>query len=103
MVRLRQPGGGGQGVHRDAGRDGGEVEGAGAQGAAAGQGQGDAEAGEDQGGAIRPGELLPAAHHVAEKHGTSTATARRGLRLLAKIGFAQPVRGHPYIALHPEP
>jgi DNA-binding GntR family transcriptional regulator len=54
-------------------------------------------------GAIRPGELLPPAHHVAEKHGTSTATARRGLRLLAKIGFAQPVPGHPYIALHPEP
>jgi hypothetical protein len=40
---------------------------------------------------------------VAEKHGTSTATARRGLRLLAKIGFAQAVPGHPYIALHPEP
>jgi DNA-binding transcriptional regulator YhcF (GntR family) len=50
-------------------------------------------------GAIRPGELLPAAHRVAEKHGT----ARRGLRLLAEIGFAQPVPGHPYIALHPEP
>ena len=54
-------------------------------------------------GAIRPGELLPSAHHVAEKHGTSTATARRGLKLLAKIGFAQAVPGHPYIALHPEP
>ena len=54
-------------------------------------------------GAIRPGELLPAAHRVAEKHGTSTATARRGLRLLAKIGFAQAEPGHPYIALHPEP
>ena len=54
-------------------------------------------------GAIRPGELLPAAHRVAEKHGTSTATARRGLRLLAEIGFAQAVPGHPYIALHPEP
>ena len=54
-------------------------------------------------GAIRPGELLPAAHHIAEKHGTSTATARRGLRLLAKIGFARAVPGHPYIALHPEP
>ena len=54
-------------------------------------------------GAIRAGDLLPAAHQVAEKHGTSTATARRGLRLLARIGFAQAVPGHPYIALHPEP
>ena len=54
-------------------------------------------------GAIRPGELLPSAHRVAEKHGTSTATARRGLRLLAKIGFAQPVPGSSYMALHPEP
>ncbi len=54
-------------------------------------------------GAIRTGELLPTAHHVAKKHGTSTATARRGLRLLAKIGFAQAVPGQPYIALHPEP
>lgn len=54
-------------------------------------------------GAIRAGELLPAAHEVAEKYGTSTATARRGLRLLARIGFAQAVPGHPYIALHPEP
>jgi DNA-binding transcriptional regulator YhcF (GntR family) len=54
-------------------------------------------------GVIRPGELLPAAHHVAWKHGTSAATARRGLRLLAKIGFAQPVPGHSYMALYPEP
>jgi DNA-binding GntR family transcriptional regulator len=54
-------------------------------------------------GAIRPGELLPPAHRVAEKHGTSTATARRALRLLAKIGFAMPVPGYPYMALHPEP
>jgi DNA-binding transcriptional regulator YhcF (GntR family) len=54
-------------------------------------------------GAIQVGELLPAAHRVAEKHGTSIATARRGLRLLAKIGFAQAVPGHPYIALRPEP
>jgi len=54
-------------------------------------------------GAIRAGELLPAAHRIAAEHGTGTATARRGLRLLAKIGFAQAVPGHPYIALHPEP
>jgi DNA-binding GntR family transcriptional regulator len=54
-------------------------------------------------GAIRAGELLPPAHRVAEKHGTSIATARRGLRLLAKIGFAQAVPGSPYMALHPEP
>jgi DNA-binding transcriptional regulator YhcF (GntR family) len=54
-------------------------------------------------GAIRAGEFLPAAHEVAEKHGTSIATARRGLRLLAKIGFAQPMAGEPYVALHPEP
>jgi DNA-binding transcriptional regulator YhcF (GntR family) len=54
-------------------------------------------------GTIQAGEILPAAHRVAEKHGTSTATARRGLRLLARIGFAQAVPGHPYIALYPEP
>ena len=54
-------------------------------------------------GAIHAGEFLPSADRVAEKHGTSTATARRGLRLLARIGFAEAVPGHPYIALHPEP
>ncbi len=53
-------------------------------------------------GAIRPGEPLPPAHRVAEEHGTSTSTARRGLRLLAKIGFAAPVPGYAYMALHPE-
>jgi DNA-binding transcriptional regulator YhcF (GntR family) len=54
-------------------------------------------------GAIRPGDLLPPARRVAEVHGTSTSTARRGLRLLAKIGFAAPVPGYAYMALHPEP
>ena len=53
-------------------------------------------------GSIRPGELLPAAHRVAEQHGTSASTARRGLRLLADLGWATPVPGYPYIALLPE-
>jgi DNA-binding transcriptional regulator YhcF (GntR family) len=54
-------------------------------------------------GAIQPGELLPPVRRVAEKHGTSTSTARRGLRLLAEIGWAKPVPGYPYMALCPEP
>ena len=46
---------GGDRVHEDAGADRGEVEGPGAEGAAAVQGQGDAEAGEDQGGGVGDG------------------------------------------------
>jgi hypothetical protein len=46
---------GGDGVHEDAGADGGQVEDAGAEGAAAVQGEGDAEAGEDQGGGVGDG------------------------------------------------
>ena len=53
-------------------------------------------------GAIQPGELLPPAHRVARQHGTSTSTARRGLRLLAQLGWATPVPGYPYMALRPE-
>lgn len=54
-------------------------------------------------GAIQAGEFLPSADRVAEKHGTSIATARRGLRLLAKIGFARAMPGNSYMALHPKP
>jgi DDE superfamily endonuclease len=32
----------------------------------------------------------------------STSTARRGLRLLAELGWAKPVPGYPYMALRPE-
>ena len=53
-------------------------------------------------GSINPGEFLPAAHLVAEQHGISAATARRGLRLLADLGWATPILGHPYMALLPE-
>ncbi len=53
-------------------------------------------------GIIRPGELLPPASRVAEKHETSASTARRGLRLLANLGWAEPVPGYPYMALRPE-
>src|SRR2546430_13175293 len=53
-------------------------------------------------GSIRPGELLPTAHRLAEQHGTSASTARRGLRLLADLGWATPVPGCPYMALLPE-
>ena len=53
-------------------------------------------------GSIRPGELLPTAHRVAERHGTSSSTARRGLRLLADLGWATPVPSCAYMALLPE-
>jgi len=52
-------------------------------------------------GRIRHAALLPPAHRLAEDHGVSTATARRGLRLLASLGFARPVPGHPYQAIRP--
>jgi DNA-binding GntR family transcriptional regulator len=53
-------------------------------------------------GTIAPGDLLPPAHRVASQHGTSISTARRGLRLLAQIGWAKPVPGYPYLALRPD-
>lgn len=52
-------------------------------------------------GIICPGELLPPARRVGEKHGTSASTARRALRLLAQIGWAEPVAGCLYMALRP--
>jgi DNA-binding GntR family transcriptional regulator len=38
---------------------------------------------------------------LAEEHGVSTATVRRGLRLLSDLGFARYVPGHPYQAIRP--
>ena len=38
-------------------------------------------------GRIRHADRLPPAHRLAEYHGVSTATARRGLRLLATLGW----------------
>ena len=52
-------------------------------------------------GQIRHAALLPTSHRLAEDHGVSTAPARRGLRLLASLGFARPVPGHPYQAIRP--
>ena len=52
-------------------------------------------------GSIHPGELLPAAHRAAERHGTSASTARRGLRPLADLSWATPVPGCAYMALLP--
>jgi DNA-binding GntR family transcriptional regulator len=44
---------------------------------------------------------LPSAHQLAEEHRVSTTTIRRGLRLLADLGFARHVPGHPYQAIRP--
>ena len=52
-------------------------------------------------GRIRHADPLPPAHRLAEDHGVSTATARRGLRLLATLGWARPIPGHPYQAIRP--
>lgn len=53
-------------------------------------------------GFIKPGELLPPAWRVAQQHGVSRSTARRGLKLLSSRGWARPVPGYPYMALMPE-
>lgn len=53
-------------------------------------------------GRIKPGQLLPPADQVAEQHGVSSSTARRGLRLLSKLGWAKPIPGYPYMALMPD-
>jgi DNA-binding GntR family transcriptional regulator len=53
-------------------------------------------------GCIKPGQLLPPARRIAEQHGVSPSTARRGLRLLSTLGWAKPVPGYPYMALMPE-
>lgn len=53
-------------------------------------------------GTIKPGQLLPPAWRIAERHGVSRSTARRGLRLLSTLGWAKPIPGYPYMALMPE-
>jgi len=52
-------------------------------------------------GRIRHATPLPPARQLAEDHGVSTATVRRGLRLLADLGFARQIPGHPYQAIRP--
>jgi DNA-binding transcriptional MocR family regulator len=52
-------------------------------------------------GRISHAALLPPAHRLATDHGVSTATAWRGLRLLASLGWARHVPGHPYQAIRP--
>jgi len=52
-------------------------------------------------GRIRHAALLPPARRLAADHGVSTSTARRGLRLLAALGWARHVPGHPYQAIRP--
>jgi DNA-binding GntR family transcriptional regulator len=52
-------------------------------------------------GRIRHAALLPPAARLAADHGVSTSTARRGLRLLAVLGWARHVPGHPYQAIRP--
>jgi len=54
------------------------------------------------GGDIRPGMPLPSATTLGAEFGVSAATARRGLRLLASVGFARRVPGSGYLALRPE-
>jgi DNA-binding FadR family transcriptional regulator len=46
---------------------------------------------------IKPGQLLPPARRIAEQHGVSPRTARRGLRLLSTLGWAKPI---PRLPLH---
>lgn len=52
-------------------------------------------------GRIRHAAPLPPARRLAADHGVSTSTARRGLRLLATLGWARRVPGHPYQAIRP--
>jgi DNA-binding FadR family transcriptional regulator len=52
-------------------------------------------------GRIRHASLLPPARRLAAHHGVSVSTARRGLRLLATLGWARYVPGHPYQAIRP--
>ena len=54
------------------------------------------------GGEIEPGTLLPSSSTLGTEFGVSAATARRGLRLLADVGFARRVPGSGYQALRPE-
>jgi GntR family transcriptional regulator/MocR family aminotransferase len=53
-------------------------------------------------GSIKPGQLLPPTRRVAEQHGVSRSTARRGLQLLSTLGWAKPIPGYPYMALMPD-
>ena len=53
-------------------------------------------------GDIKPGALLPSSTTLGTEFGVSAATAKRGLRLLASVGFARRVPGSGYQALRPE-
>jgi DNA-binding GntR family transcriptional regulator len=54
------------------------------------------------GGQIKPYALLPSSATLGTEFGVSAATARRGLRLLARLGWARRAPGHPYQALLPD-
>jgi len=54
-------------------------------------------------GRIRHAAPLPPARKLAADHGVSTSTARRSLQLLAALGWARYVPGHPYQAVRPQP
>ena len=54
-------------------------------------------------GTIKPGQLLPSAKRIAEHYGVSESTVRKGLRLMAHLGWAKSYPGYPYVAIRPEP
>jgi DNA-binding GntR family transcriptional regulator len=51
-------------------------------------------------GCIKPGQLLPPARRIAEQHGVSPSTARRGLRLLSTLRLGQAGTGLPLHGPH---
>ena len=53
-------------------------------------------------GAIKPGQLMPTLKRVAEQYGVSESTARKGMRLMAHLGWAKSYPGYPYVATRPE-
>jgi DNA-binding transcriptional regulator YhcF (GntR family) len=53
-------------------------------------------------GAIKPGEPLPSSKRAAEHHGVSEKTARKGLKLMVQLGWAEASTGYPLVATKPE-
>jgi DNA-binding transcriptional regulator YhcF (GntR family) len=53
-------------------------------------------------GVIKPGQSLPPAKRVAEHHGVSEKTARKGLKLMVHLGWAKAYPGYPFVATKPE-
>jgi DNA-binding GntR family transcriptional regulator len=53
-------------------------------------------------GRIKPGQPMPTLMRIAQDYGVSESTARKGMKLMARLGWARPYPNAPYTATRPE-